>query len=80
MATLNIRIDKEIKDKACVVLDELNLSQSEAVRLLFEYIAKNKKLPIQTEVVSEDELALLATVRERLANPQPPVYVSLDEL
>lgn len=79
MATLNIRIDDTIKNQACSVLDSLHMSQSEAVRLYFEYIALHKKLPIKNLVV-DDDADLLALVKQRLANPEPSFEVDLDAI
>ncbi|AUX71470.1 type II toxin-antitoxin system RelB/DinJ family antitoxin [Erwinia pyrifoliae] len=80
MATLNVRLDDKLKSKAYAVLDELDVSPTEAVRLLFQYIAENERLPLKTLTVSDEEDALLKTVRERLASPQKGIRVTLDEL
>lgn len=77
MATLNVRLDDSLKQSAYAVLDELNISPSEAIRQYFEFISINKRLPI-TATVLDDEL--LAVVRERLADPQTPIKVNLDAL
>ncbi|MCV4594481.1 type II toxin-antitoxin system RelB/DinJ family antitoxin, partial [Escherichia coli] len=53
---------------------------TEAVRLLFQYVAENGRMPVKTLTVSDSEEALLRTVRERLANPQEAIKVRLDEL
>ncbi|WP_168386042.1 type II toxin-antitoxin system RelB/DinJ family antitoxin, partial [Erwinia amylovora] len=74
------RLDDKLKSKAYAVLDELDVSPTEAVRLLFQYIAENERLPLKTLTVSDEEDALLKTVRERLASPQKGIKVTLDEL
>ncbi|MFW2178139.1 MULTISPECIES: type II toxin-antitoxin system RelB/DinJ family antitoxin [unclassified Moraxella] len=79
MATLNIRIDDDIKHKACLVLDEMNVSQSDAVRVFFEYIATYRQLPIKTLVVDNDD-DLIDMVKHRLKNPEPSFEVDLDAL
>ena len=68
MATLNVRLDDKLKNEAY------------AVRLLFQYVAENGRMPVKTLTVSDSEEALLRTVRERLANPQEAIKVRLDEL
>lgn len=78
-ATLNIRIDDTVKANACAVLDGLNLNQSDAVRMLFEYIALHKKMPIKLAVVDDDS-DLIALTKQRLANPEPSFEVDLDTL
>lgn len=80
MATLNVRLDDKLKNEAYAVLDKLNVSPTEAVRLLFQYIAENERLPLKTVTVSDAEDELIKTVRERLANPQTGIRVNLDEL
>ncbi|WP_241009072.1 type II toxin-antitoxin system RelB/DinJ family antitoxin [Aggregatibacter actinomycetemcomitans] len=35
MATLNVRLDNELKQQAYAVLEQLNISPSEAIRLYF---------------------------------------------
>ena len=70
MATLNVRLDDKLKEEAWKVLEKLDITPTEAVRLLFQYVAENGRMPVKTVTVSEDEAALLEVVRERLANPQ----------
>ena len=70
MATLNVRLDDKLKNEAYAVLEKLNITPTEAVRLLFQYVAENGRMPVKTLTVSDSEEALLRTVRERLANPQ----------
>lgn len=77
--TLNIRIDDTVKANACAVLNSLNLNQSDAVRMLFEYIALHKKMPIKLAVVDDDS-DLIALTKQRLANPEPSFEVDLDTL
>lgn len=80
MATLNVRLDDKLKNEAYAVLEKLNITPTEAVRLLFQYVAENGRMPVKTVTISDNEEALLQTVRERLANPQKGIKVSLDEL
>ncbi len=79
MATLNIRIDDTIKNQACIALDKMNISQSDAVRMLFEYIAIHQRMPIKTMPI-DDDADLVALVKNRLANPEPSFEVDLDKL
>ncbi|QKV16436.1 type II toxin-antitoxin system RelB/DinJ family antitoxin [Escherichia coli] len=80
MATLNVRPDDKLKNEAYAVLEKLNITPTEAVRLLFQYVAENGRMPVKTLTVSDSEEALLRTVRERLVNPQEAIKVRLDEL
>ncbi|MDY0887489.1 type II toxin-antitoxin system RelB/DinJ family antitoxin [Kosakonia sp. CFBP8986] len=80
MATLNVRLDDKLKEEAWKVLEKLDITPTEAVRLLFQYVAENGRMPVKTVTVSEDEAALLEVVRERLANPQKGIKVRLDDV
>ncbi|GJL44251.1 TPA: type II toxin-antitoxin system RelB/DinJ family antitoxin [Citrobacter farmeri] len=80
MATLNVRLDDKLKNEAYAVLDKLNMTPTEAVRLLFQYVAENGRMPVRMVTISDSEEALLQTVRERLANPKKGIKAQLDEL
>lgn len=80
MATLNVRLDDNLKQQAYAVLSDLNITPSEAIRLYFQYITDNRSLPIKQTVITDEEDELLQTVRYRLANPQPGIKVTLDDL
>ncbi|MGV4276288.1 type II toxin-antitoxin system RelB/DinJ family antitoxin [Citrobacter farmeri] len=80
MATLNVRLDDKLKNEAYAVLDKLNMTPTEAVRLLFQYVAENGRMPVKMVTISDSEEALLQTVRERLANPKKGIKVQLDAL
>ena len=44
MATLNVRLDDKLKKEAYAVLEKLDMTPTEAVRLLFQYIAEEWKV------------------------------------
>ncbi len=80
MATINIRIDDELKTRAYQELDRLGVTPSELMRQALQYVAERGQLPFRPVVITEEEdEALIAIVRERLATPQR-VKVSLDDL
>ncbi|EOF4703503.1 MAG: type II toxin-antitoxin system RelB/DinJ family antitoxin [Klebsiella huaxiensis] len=80
MATLNVRLDDNLKKEAYAVLEKLDITPTEAVRLFFQYIAENGRMPVKTVTISDSEEALIQIVRERLANPEKGIKVSLDDL
>ena len=80
MATLNVRLDDHLKKEAYAVLEKLDITPTEAVRLLFQYVAENGRMPVKTVTISDSEEALLQSVRGRLANPEKGIKVSLDDL
>lgn len=47
MATLNIRLDDELKKEAFSVLEEQGISPSDFIRGVFKYVAEEKRLPVQ---------------------------------
>lgn len=84
MSTIQIRVDETLKKNAYKVLDQLNLSPSDALRSFLRYIAENKKLPFSevSVMVSNDDQDddILTIVRERLNNPAKRIRVNLDDL
>jgi RHH-type rel operon transcriptional repressor/antitoxin RelB len=79
MASINIRIDDDLKARAYHELEKLGVTPSELMRQALQYVAERGQLPFKPVLMTEDDEALLATVRERLAAPQR-VKVSLDDL
>ena len=55
MATLNVRLDDELKQKTYAILERLNIYPSEEIRLYFQYITENQKLPIKSVSVTDEE-------------------------
>lgn len=79
MASINIRVDDALKERAYSVLAQLGLSPSDAIRQFLAYVADNGKLPIKAIMVSDEDAELIAIVQQRLKNPQP-VRVNEDDL
>jgi RHH-type rel operon transcriptional repressor/antitoxin RelB len=79
MASINIRVDDGLKERAYSVLTQLGVSPSDAMRQFLAYVADNGKLPIKAMMVSDEDDELIAIVQQRLQSPQP-VRVTLDDL
>ncbi len=79
MASINIRIDDELKVRAYLELEKLGVTPSELIRQVLQYVAERGQLPFAPVLMTEEDKALIATVRERLAAPQR-VKVALDDL
>jgi RHH-type rel operon transcriptional repressor/antitoxin RelB len=79
MASINIRIDDDLKARAYCELEKLGVTPSELMRQALQYVAERGQLPFRPVLMTEGDEALIATVRERLAEPQR-VKVSLDDL
>ena len=80
MATMNIRIDAALKERAGEALDELGVTASEAVRLTLEYVAKNKRLSVQVALLADEDADIIELARQRLANPGKRIRVAFDDL
>lgn len=80
MGTINLRIDDKLKTRSYAVLERLGITPSELLRQTLEYVATQERLPFRAVIVSADEEALLEQVRQRLAEPQTAIKVSVDEL
>jgi len=79
MASINIRIDDDLKARAYHELEKLGVTPSELMRQALQYVAERGQLPFKPVLMTGDDEALIATVCERLANPKR-VKVSLDDL
>lgn len=79
MASINIRIDDDLKARAYLELEKLGVTHSELIRQALQYVAERGQLPFKPVLMTEEDEALMATIRERLALPQR-VRVSLDDL
>ena len=79
MASINIRIDDDLKARAYLELERLGVTPSELMRQTLQYVVERGQLPFKPVLMTEDDEALLAKVRERLASPQR-VRVSVDDL
>ena len=60
-------------------LEKLGVTPSELMRQALQYVAERGQLPFRPVLMTEEDEALIATVRERLAAPQR-VKVALDDL
>lgn len=79
MASINVRVNDELKAKAYQELERLGITPSELMRQALQYVAEHKQLPFKPVLLTEEDQALIDLVRKRLASPQR-VKVSLDDL
>lgn len=52
--TLNLRVDKSLKDSAEKVVDELGLTMSAAINLYLKMIVRTKGIPFDLKLVKND--------------------------
>jgi RHH-type rel operon transcriptional repressor/antitoxin RelB len=79
MASINIRIDDELKAQAYLELERLGVTPSELMRQALQYVVERRQLPFRPVLMTEEDQALMHVARERLAAPQR-IKVSLDDL
>lgn len=80
MATMNIRIDNDLKARSGAALEGLGITASEAVRLVMEYVAQNNRLPVQVALLADEDADIIEISHARLANPGKRTRVSLDDI
>lgn len=79
MASINIRIDDDLKMRAYRELEKLGVTPSELMRQALQYVAERGQLPFRPVLMTEEDEALISTVKARLAKPQR-IKVLLDDL
>ncbi|MBA1192308.1 type II toxin-antitoxin system RelB/DinJ family antitoxin [Pseudomonas entomophila] len=79
MAWISVWVDDELKMRADKELEKLGVTPAELMRQALQYVAEHGHLPSNAVLVTDEDEALLAKVRERLTHPQR-VEVSLDNL
>lgn len=84
MATtnLNIRTDKEVKDKAELIFNELGLSMTSAVNIFLRTAIREHGIPfeLKLEVPNDDTAKAIEEGRALMADPNAPKYSSMDAL
>ena len=80
MGTINIRVDDELKTRSYAALEKLGVTPSELLRQTLEYVAQGGALPFKSVLLTDGDQALIALAKARLADPQPGVKVTLDDL
>lgn len=58
----------EARPRAGEALADLTITASEAVHLVFEYVAINKRLPVQVALQADEDADILEVARQRLAD------------
>lgn len=79
MASINIRIDGDLKLRSFAELERLGVTPSELRRQTLQYVAERGKLPFKAVLLDEEDESILALAAKRLAKPQR-VNVTSDDL
>lgn len=84
MATtnLNIRTDKNIKDQAEEIFNELGLNMTTAVNIFLRTAIREHGIPfeLKLDVPNETTVAAIAEGRKLMDDPSAPRYSSMDTL
>ena len=84
MATtnLNIRTDKEVKDKAEEIFNELGLNMTTAVNIFFFFFFLEHGIPFELKLDTPNDTtaAAIEEGRKLMADPNAPRYSSMDAL
>ena len=84
MATtnLNIRIDKDIKDQAEEIFNELGLNMTTAVNMFLRTAIREQGIPfeLKLDVLNETTAAAIEEGRKMMSDSSAPRYSSMDAL
>ncbi len=84
MATtnLNIRIDKDIKDQAEEIFNELGLNMTTAVNMFLRTAIREQGIPfeLKLDVPNETTAAAIEEGRKKMSDSSAPKYSSMDTL
>lgn len=84
MATtnLNIRTDKDIKDQAEQIFNELGLSMTTAVNMFLRATIREHGIPfeLKLDIPNETTAAAIAEGRRLIADPNTPRYSNIEAL
>ena len=79
---LNIRTDKDVKEKAEKIFNELGLNMTSAVNLFLRTAIRERGIPfeLKLDVPNETTIAAIEEGRKMASDPSSPRYSSIDEL
>ena len=78
---LNIRVDKEIKEDAETIFEELGLNMSSAINIFLKKVINERGLPFSVTLPKPNRKTSKAIKQgEKIINDNTPGYESIDEL
>ncbi|MGO4954945.1 type II toxin-antitoxin system RelB/DinJ family antitoxin [Ligilactobacillus ruminis] len=79
---LNIRTDKDVKEKAEKIFNELGLNMTSAVNIFLRTAIRERGIPfeLKLDVPNETTIAAIEEGRKMVSNPSSPRYSNIDEL
>ena len=82
ITNLNIRTDKDIKDQAEEIFNELGLNMTTAINMFLRTAIREHGIPfeLKLDVPNETTAATIAEGRKLMDDPSAPRYSSMDAL
>ena len=82
ITNVNIRTDKDIKDQAEEIFNELGLNMTTAINMFLRTAIREHGIPfeLKLDVPNETTAATIAEGRKLMDDPSAPRYSSMDEL
>lgn len=79
---LNIRTDKDVKEKAEKIFNELGLNMTSAVNIFLRTAIRERGIPfeLKLDVPNETTIAAIEEGRKMASYPSSPRYSNIDEL
>ena len=79
---LNIRTDKDVKEKAEKIFNELGLNMTSAVNIFLRTAIRERGIPfeLKLDVPNETTIAAIEEGRRMASDPSYPRYSNIDEL
>ncbi|CDC58325.1 dNA-damage-inducible protein J [Ligilactobacillus ruminis CAG:367] len=79
---LNIRTDKDVKEKAEKIFNELGLNMTSAVNIFLRTAIRERGIPfeLKLDVPNETTIAAIEEGRKMASNPSSTRYSNIDEL
>ena len=79
---LNIRTDKDVKEKAEKIFNELGLNMTSAVNIFLRTAIRERGIPfeLKLDVPNETTIAAIEEGRRMASDPSSPRYSNIDEV
>ena len=68
MATINVRIDETLKEKANKVFDDLGLGMSSAITIFLKAVVRNNGIPFSLEIPNDATLKAFKEADDIVSN------------
>lgn len=75
-SSVNVRIDSELKNSAESILEQIGLTASDAVRILYKQVCLHHGLPFELKLPSDETLNAI----EELESGEGTIYKDLNSL